>query len=542
MDKYKFPCGCEFTITDEKIKYSDGLPSLDVDFYNLPLTCPKVWELLQEGKTKGIFQLETNLGRAWARRILPDNVEDLAALISVVRPGTLKVKVNNKSMTQLFADRKRGEEKTIDVHPAIHDILAKTHQILVYQEQSLKIAQKVAGFDLKQADVLRRAIGKKIPELMTKVENDFVEGVKKTGIVTEEEGKEIWGYIRKSERYSFNASHAVSYAILGAWTAYIKYHFPLQFYTAWLTFAKEKIDPQKEVRELVRDAKSNGIDICVPSILNIHNGLDFILKEKRIYFGIRSIKRIGDAQVKKLSEEVKKKEILLDKTLDKWNWLDFLVYLTPDISKTVVNNLIMVGALDHFDLKRQEMLNDYSVWSELTEKEQLYVQANIGCNLKDCIKNLEKNPKISKNRLQIVNGLGIILQNPTSAHDDNLTWVNKIEEDLLGVAVSTQRLDTCDIIDADTTCKEFSDGKSGEVTLCVEIRDVREHKVKSGSSKGQSMAFLNIEDESGILESVVLFSDKWEEFQNMLYAGNTVAVSGYKSKKDSLVIQKVRQL
>jgi DNA polymerase-3 subunit alpha len=200
MNSYKMECGCEFNILDEKINPDTELPALDIDFYTLRLDCQLAWDCFKE-TTKGIFQLETQLGQTWSRKLKPECIEDLAALTAILRPGVLKAKLDDKSLTQHFVDRKNGDEPVAEIDPSITDILKETQQILVYQEETLQIAQKIAGFDLKQADILRRAIGKKIPELMTKVEKDFIEGVKKTGIVTEEKGKEIWDMIRKSERY-----------------------------------------------------------------------------------------------------------------------------------------------------------------------------------------------------------------------------------------------------------------------------------------------------------------------------------------------------
>ena len=117
--------------------------------------------LFAEGKTKGIFQLESNLGKAWAKKLAPSNIEELSALIAIIRPGCLKAYVDGKSMTQHFIDRKHGREDVTYLHESLEEILAPTYGVLVYQEQSMRIAQKIAGFDLQEADELRKAIGKK---------------------------------------------------------------------------------------------------------------------------------------------------------------------------------------------------------------------------------------------------------------------------------------------------------------------------------------------------------------------------------------------
>ena len=212
------------------------------------------WELICVGRTKGVFQLESNLGRSWAKRVQPKNIEELAALISIIRPGTLKAIQDGKSMTQRFVDRKNGSEEITYLHESLEPILKGTQGVLVYQEQAMKIVQQLAGFNLQEADDLRKAIGKKKADLMAKVKKKFLKGAIVEKIVSEEEAEEIFSWIEASSRYSFNKSHAVSYAICAYWSAYAKAHHPLEFYCSYLKHSGGKPDPQQEVRELVNDA------------------------------------------------------------------------------------------------------------------------------------------------------------------------------------------------------------------------------------------------------------------------------------------------
>jgi DNA polymerase-3 subunit alpha len=131
--------------------------------------CPKTWELFKEGKTKGVFQLESNLGRSWSKKVSPCNMEELSALIALIRPGCLKAISNGKSMTQHYVDRKHGIDEVEYLHESLESILGNTYGVLVYQEQSMMIAQQIAGFNLQEADILRKAIGKKKAGLMAKV-------------------------------------------------------------------------------------------------------------------------------------------------------------------------------------------------------------------------------------------------------------------------------------------------------------------------------------------------------------------------------------
>jgi Bacterial DNA polymerase III alpha subunit finger domain len=206
---YKFDCGCEVKILDPKIKECDGLPSMEIDFYNLRMDCPVAWELISSGKTKGMFQLEGSLGKHWSKKTQPCSILELSALISVIRPGVLKSLLAGKSMTQHYADRKSGEENVEYPHPATTEILEDTYGIIIYQESCIALAKHLAGFSLVEADSLRKAIGKKDPELMQKCKDSFIIGCEKAGLVNNEDAEIIFDIIEKSNRYSFNKCWAL---------------------------------------------------------------------------------------------------------------------------------------------------------------------------------------------------------------------------------------------------------------------------------------------------------------------------------------------
>ena len=279
---------------------------IEIDFNN-----QDAWDLICDGKTKGVFQLESSLGRAWSKRVKPRNIEDLAALVSIIRPGCLKAIVDGKSMTQHYVDRKNGSEEIVYIHDSLEPILKNTQGVLVYQEQSMEIAQKIAGFNLQQADDLRKAIGKKKADLMAKIKKRFVQGATDAAIVSKEAAEEIFSWIEKSSRYAFNKSHAVSYAICGYWSAYAKSHHPLEFYCNYLYYAHGKPDPQEEIRELVRDAKSIGVSIHPPSLKSLNETTSII--DKKIHFGLSDLKTIGKKQIDKLKDILPEAENLIGK-------------------------------------------------------------------------------------------------------------------------------------------------------------------------------------------------------------------------------------
>ena len=162
---------------------------------NIDYNCENTWSLFHNGRTKGVFQLESNLGRSWSKKLKPSSIEELAALVALIRPGCLKAISDGKSMTQRYIDRKRGIEEVTYLDPSLEDILKPTYGVLVYQEQSMRIAQKVAGFDLQEADVLRKAIGKKKAGLMAQVKSAFLEGAEEEGIVSSDIAEEIFSWI-----------------------------------------------------------------------------------------------------------------------------------------------------------------------------------------------------------------------------------------------------------------------------------------------------------------------------------------------------------
>ena len=258
----KSSCGGEFPTT-----IVDGKHMPQVDIYNVNLECPKTWSLIGSGATKGVFQLESHLGKVWAKKVKPNNLEELAALVALLRPGCLRAMSGTppKSMTQHYCDRKIGLEEVEYLHPALEPILNKTYGVLVYQEQAMQIAQTIAGFDLNDADILRKAIGKKKADIMSRLEDQFIRGCRKQAIVNEEQAKEMFGWIRESQRYSFNKSHAVSYAKNAYWSAYCKAHFPHEFFCSYLRGSAWKQDTHEEIYELVNDARLSDIEVWTPS-------------------------------------------------------------------------------------------------------------------------------------------------------------------------------------------------------------------------------------------------------------------------------------
>jgi len=513
----------------------------------------KTWQLFAEGKTKGVFQLESNLGKSWSKKLAPSNIEELSALIAIIRPGCLKAYVDGKSMTQHFIDRKHGREEVTYLHEALEEILAPTYGVLVYQEQSMRIAQKIAGFDLQEADELRKAIGKKKADLMAKVKKKFIAGAKKNKIVTKEEAEQIFGWIQASSRYAFNKSHSISYAVCSYWSAYQKAHNPEEFFLSYLYYANEKQDPHQEIYELISEAKLFDIQARTPSIANYQD--KFNAKNGKIYFGIKDIKSLtgktGDNVLEAMSTSAKE----LDKDITKFTWLEILLFLSPKINSTAFKALASVGFFRDFNGKitRNKALYDYEIFRMLTKTEKTWLLnghkekkwKNLTAALKDLAPTKKEGGGTSKQeRKQIIENEINLLNNPPYELTDEPNWLIDQEVKFLGCPVTLSKIDTSDTSAANTTCKEIVNGKNGN-NLCVvaNIQRVADYKITKGDSKGQTMSFLTIEDDTCILDSVIAFPSVKNKYKYILYEGNNLILCGSVAKNDSsFIIEKIHEV
>ena len=514
----------------------------------------KSWNLYEEGLTKGVFQLESNLGRAWSKRLAPKNLEELAALIALIRPGCLKAVIDGKSMTQRFVDRKHKKEEVSYLHPSLEVILRPTYGVLVYQEQAMLIAVKLAGFNEQEADNLRKAIGKKKADLMAKIRGEFVEGCKKQGIVDEETAKEIFGWIEKSSRYSFNKSHAVAYALDSYWSAFYKANYTREFFLSYLYYANEKQDPHQEIYELVNEAKLFNIEVKVPKLSNFSK--KFAIFGDNVQFGVKDVKGLtgvtGDKVVNAISEATEE----LGKEAEKFTWMDILIYLSPKINSTAFKALASIGffSTKSTGVTRNQALYEYLIFRELTKTEVKWVTSKYPINkwgkLEECFRDLAPTKKLgggcsNVNRSQIVENEIELLENPPYSLDDDPAWIIEQETKMLGCPVSYSKVDAVDTSIANTTCKEIMDGKHGkDICIVANIQRVANHKInkKGSKQKGRTMSFLTIEDMTCSLDSVIVFPDARDKYQYILYEGNNLMLCGDVDKDNSFIVNKIHEI
>jgi DNA polymerase-3 subunit alpha len=318
---------------------------IDVDIDNLPLDDKRVYQLIAEGKTVGVFQMESAGMRRVAKQLKPSKFSDISALVALYRPGPM----------DLIDDFVAGKENPDTVkypHEDLKPILEETYGIAVYQEQCLQIANVMAGYSLGEADILRRAIGKKILEVMMKEKEKFTKGAVAKGY-TPKIVDTVWGYIEKFAGYGFNKAHSVSYAMIAYQTAWMKVHYPVEFMTALLTKESQNKD---KITIAIEGCKEMGIEINPPNINK--SNTDFSIEESKtslnkqaIRFGLSAIKNVGEAAIEAIMAARSNGEF---KSLtDLFSKVD-----NQKVNKKVIESLIQVGAFDIFG-NRSALLAGY---------------------------------------------------------------------------------------------------------------------------------------------------------------------------------------
>ncbi|MBF6259846.1 DNA polymerase III subunit alpha [Nocardia farcinica] len=324
----------------DNIKANRGI---DLDMDNLPLDDPATYELLSRGDTLGVFQLDGSAMRDLLRRMQPTGFEDIVAVLALYRPGPMGMNAHND-----YADRKNGRQEVKPIHPELEeplkDILADTYGLIVYQEQIMQIAQKVAGYSLGRADILRRAMGKKKAEVLEAEFEGFEAGMLENGF-SKPAIKALWDTILPFAGYAFNKSHAAGYGLVSFWTAYLKANYPAEYMAGLLTSVG---DDKDKAAVYLSDCRRLGITVLPPDVNESEQ--NFASVGKDIRFGLGAVRNVGANVVASIIQARKEKSKFTDFS-DYLNKIDAIA-----CTKKVTESLIKAGAFDSLGHPRKGLM------------------------------------------------------------------------------------------------------------------------------------------------------------------------------------------
>jgi DNA polymerase-3 subunit alpha len=507
---------------------------------------PFVFRLLTTGHNKGLFQVEKALGKDWSQKIKPTELEDIAALVSIIRPAVLEA-----GLADQYVENK-DSGKIAYIHPELRPILASTHGVMLYQEQMIDIASHFARLTPEEADNLRKAVGKKKEEVIAEVKPQFIEGVTKH--YNEQLAADLWEWLAHGAEYGFNKSHAVGYGMLTYATTYFKVYKPHKFFCAMLQFSGNEQKPQEEIAELFMDAKLFGIDVKPPAFDRGNYDFEIDEEEEAIYFGLKHIKHVGASSIKALS------------SLDLKSWDDTLVN-RKGIKKDVMQALVLCGAFDALGKPRRTMRLELDFLRGLRD-----IEAELFwgwyTNGSDYVKHLKKGEKRvvfhkTKNFTESVRALlefverdnpGLKIVNSRrvstvkqlcqeyldSEPTREMSIVEKAGYEIyyLGVPATCSKVDVYDDDRRTHTCIQIQ--KELAKTDCVSIGMI-DKVIQKTDRKGNPYAIISLSDGTYAIESF-LFYRAFAKFNKLLEAGKIVLFKGAKGQRGSFIIENIEEL
>ncbi|CAN7150101.1 DNA polymerase III subunit alpha [Pararhizobium sp. LjRoot255] len=461
---------------------------IEVKLEALPLDDQKTYEMLSKGDTVGVFQVESAGMRKALIGMRPDCIEDIIALVALYRPGPME-------NIPVYNARKHGDEEIESIHPKIDYLLKETQGVIVYQEQVMQIAQVLSGYSLGEADLLRRAMGKKIKEEMDKQRARFVDGAVANG-VSKAQSDMIFDLLAKFANYGFNKSHAAAYAIVSYQTAYLKAHYPVEFLAASMTLDMSNTDKINDFRQ---DAARLGIEVIPPSVQTSFRR--FETGDNRIYYSLAAIKGVGEAAVDHIVE-VRGDEPFA-------NLEDFCLRIDPKLlNRRVFESLICAGAFDCFGHDRAELvggLDRVLGFAQIAQANKLSGQSDMF-------------------------GAGAATGPEKISLPAYAPWLasEKLHREfqVLGFYLSAHPLDTYNDLLAKIRVQTFADFaasvKKGATNgrLAGTVTSKQERKTRTGNKMG----IVAFSDSTGQFEAV-LFSEALNQYRDLLEAGKSLVIT-----------------
>ena len=486
------------TVIDTTVKLIKRHYGEEIDLSRIPLDDEKTYKLLQEGDTTGVFQLESAGMKNLIRQLKPTTFTDLIALVALYRPGPLE-----SGMVSDFVKRKHGQVEVKYLLPQLEPILKETYGVIVYQEQVMKIAQELAGYSLGEGDLLRRAMGKKIPEVMEAQKERFMKGALEKGI-DKEKAETIFDLMAKFAGYGFNKSHSAAYAMISYQTAWLKAHYRIPFMTSLLS---NELGNTDGVVKFLSECRSSNIEVLPPDINRSEE--DFTIEDEKIRFGLAAVKNVGSSAIQVIIKEREKEGPYKD-------FKDFLCRVDlQKVNKRVIESLIKSGALDCFGLKRAQLFECLDEAIDFAHKKQK--ERSIGQkSLFDCVPSASaedassfKIPDVQEweemNRLALEKeALGFYISgHPLDAFRDEISRLAVVGTDALSAVA-----------------------EGSKICLAGIVRMKKEKLTK----KGTRMAFVTLEDLSGSIE-VICFPEVYSRCKDILESDKPIFVDGTLKKE-----------
>jgi DNA polymerase-3 subunit alpha len=480
------------TVIDNALKLLK-LRGENVDIEKIPMDDAKVYKMFAKGLTIGVFQFESSGMREFLKKLKPTVIEDLIAMNALYRPGPME-NIDD------FISRKHGKKKIEYAHPVMEAILEETYGIIVYQEQVMQIAHEVAGFTLAEADIMRRAVGKKIKKLMDELKVKFIDGALEKHNISKKKGKEIYELIEKFAEYGFNKSHSTAYAYVAYQTAWLKTHYPAEFMSANLTSEMSNID---RVVILINECRKLKIEVDPPDV-NISSTNFRPVNHKTISFGLNAIKNVGTKALDQIVE-----------SRDKHGKFDSLFDFTANVSlksvnRKVLESLNMAGALDGLEGNRAQK---YAV-IETALKYGQTIQENKARNQVDLFGASSANGQDTS-----------MVPSLPQAEEWSEAQLLEKEKEVLGMYLSGHPLlkyaeDLEEFSNFDFT-EKVENQNGSKVRVGGAISDVKMHFDR----KNNQMAFFKLDCLGGQAE-ILAFSDTFAKYKDLIKNDSVVFISG----------------
>lgn len=487
------------------IKQNQGI---DLDIQNIPLDDDKVYELLQEADTNGVFQLESSGMQSMLKRLGPTCFDDIIAAVALYRPGPL-----DSGMTDQFIKRKRNAKLVDYPHPTLEPVLNDTLGVIVYQEQVMKISQVMGGFSLAEADKLRKAMGKKKMEIVKDMEDKFLKGAKERKIDLKL-AEEVYDAMSKFAEYGFNKSHAAAYGLVTYQTAYLKTHYRVEYMAALLSASTGE---QKDITRYINDSRAKSIEILPPDINK--SCLDFTIEENsKIRFGFRAIKGVGDKAIVSILNGRKEKESF-ESLKDFLENIDLSV-----VNKGVLESSIKAGAFDKIYENRASLFNSVDTLLETAKRLQIDKKSGQG--------NLFAAPTDSK---QDDDSAVHLAPTPDWVESAKLN----LEKEVLGLYLSGHPLAKYEQeIRAYSSCGSIAklEDKIDNAGATVSVVGMIEAARRVITKKGKAMAIATLEDMESAVQ-IIIFPKTYEKYESLVFSTEPVMITGKLEVEDETTIK-----